>query len=159
MTRAQKELIGFLVKDHWDRLVQYAYRKTGDRELAKDLAQEVMLVACAKAQILEKHPYPEAWCYTTLHNLIMRECKKAYHANEALTAEIYPSICPADEFTLDECLPINLAPTERELIVLRLKYGLSVTQIAEQKGLSYAACRKQISRAYEKCRKLLEKEK
>ena len=74
MTRSQKELIGSLVKNHWDKLAQHAYRKTGDRELSKDLAQEVMLVACAKVHVLEKHHHPVAWCYTTLNNLVMSCC-------------------------------------------------------------------------------------
>lgn len=158
MTRSQKELIGSLVKNHWDKLAQHAYRKTGDRELSADLTQEVMLVACAKIQSLEKHRYPVAWCYTTLNNLVMREYKKAYHANEVLVPEIYPTIRPADELTLDECLPADLTPTERKLIILRVEEGLSTAQIAERMGLSNTACRKQISRAYEKCRKLFEKE-
>lgn len=159
MTRSQKELIGSLVKNHWDKLAQYAYRKTGDIELSKDLVQEVMLVACAKVQVLENHHCPIAWCYTTLNHLIMRECKKAYHANEVLTPEVYPAVRQVGELTLDDCLPADLMPAERELIILRVEEGFSTAQIAEQKGLSNSACRKQISRAYEKCRKLFEKEK
>lgn len=158
MTRSQKELLGSLVKNHWDKLAQHAYRKTGDRELSADLTQEVMLVACAKIQSLEKHRYPVAWCYTTLNNLVMREYKKAYHATEVLAPEIYPTVRPADELTLDECLPADLTPTERKLIILRVEEGLSTAQIAERMDLSNTACRKQISRAYEKCRKLFEKE-
>ena len=157
MTRSQKELIGSLVKNHWDKLAQHAYRKTGDRELSKDLVQEVMLVACAKVQVLEKHHHPVAWCYTTLNNLVMREYKKSYHANEVLTPEIYPTVRPVDELTLDECLPADLTQAERELIILRVEEDLSTAQIAERIGLSNTACRKQISRAYEKCRRLFEK--
>lgn len=158
MTRSQKELIGSLVIAHWDKLAQLAYRKTGDVELSKDLAQEVILTACVKIRELEKHPLPLAWCYSTLNNLIMREHKKAYRANEIVTDEIYPLIQPVNELSLDDCLPDNLSPAERELIILRMEEGLSTAQIAQMKGISNVACRKQLSRAYEKCRKFFKKE-
>lgn len=98
MTRSQKDLIGSIVTKHWDKLVQLAYRKTGDTELSKDLAQEVILTACVKIETLEKHPLPLAWCYSTLNNLIMRAYEAAYRTNEIITDETTqakpPSIPP-----------------------------------------------------------------
>lgn len=158
MTRSQKDLIGSIVTKHWDKLVQLAYRKTGDTELSKDLAQEVILTACVKIETLEKHPLPLAWCYSTLNNLIMRAYEAAYRTNEIITDEIYPKISSVDELTLEDCLPNTLSPAERELIILRVGKGLSTAEIAQIKGISNTAIRKQISRAYEKCRKLLKKE-
>ena len=102
MTRSQKDLIGSIVTKHWDKLVQLAYRKTGDTELSKDLVQEVILTACVKIETLEKHPLPLAWCYSTLNNLIMRAYEAAYRTNEIITDEIYPEIPSVDELTLED---------------------------------------------------------
>ena len=155
MTALQQELLCQLMHKLSSIMLQYAYRKTGDAALAEDLVQAAFLAACTKAAVLEYHPKPAAWLYDTLNKLILRELSKAYHSREFPIHTLDSFGREPELLKLADHLPHGLTSAEQELILLRVEDGLSHREIAEQKGISEAACRQRVSRALQKCRKLM----
>ena len=60
------------------------------------------------------------------------------------------------DLPMEEYLPHSLSEKERELLLWRIRDGLSFQEIADRRGLTEAACRKQVSRLMQKCRQLLD---
>lgn len=157
MDKEQRRLLHRLVMQHSEGLTALAYRLTGDWTLAEDLVQETFLTACYKVDQLSCHPNPAGWLYTTLHNHIRRELRRAQR-NELPLDEAIGSI-PASNRSLAQLLPEELSSQERELLLLRIEQGLSIRQIAQHFGITEAACRQRLSRAIKHSRALLETEK
>ena len=55
-------------------------------------------------------------------------------------------------------IPDSLSDSDRELLLLRFRDELSHREIAQRRGISEPACRKQLSRAVQRCREALKKE-
>lgn len=155
MTKEQNELIARLFSKNGKRLSQLVYRYTGSTELAEDLIQETMLIACMKIDVLAEHENQEGWLAKTLWNLSKREMSKAYHSEVPLELEYIRGNYKMD-LSMDLFLPSELNDKEKEIILMRIDQGMSYTEIAAKKGLSEDACRQQLSRAIRKCRALME---
>lgn len=158
MTPEQDDYITALVEEYGKRLIELAYRYTGDAELAKDIFQTAMLTACRKIEIVQAHENVGGWLYKTVGNLACREMKKAHHRETSLEPETVEGLSGI-ELPLDFSLPDGLRPPEREILLLRVEQELSYGQIAEIKGLKESACRQQMSRAVRKCRQLMLRER
>lgn len=156
MTGDQNELITRCVKEYGGQLMQMAYRYTGDAELAKDLVQETMLIACFKITAFSVHENPKGWLMKTLWNLAAREKKKAYRKDVPLEADYIEGIAGI-ELPMEYYLPPGLKEQEREIILMRIDRGMSYAEVAEIKGISEEACRQQLSRAVRRCKELMEK--
>lgn len=154
MTEQQHQFIFRLYQEHSPRMIQYAARKTGDRDQAEDLVQEAFLIACIKILEVEDHAKPVGWLYSTLNNHLKRVNRHPtlsldqLHEN-ALTAEL--------STPLELLMPRELSDTARKIVMLRVGEERSYTEIAEEMGMSEAACRKQMSRAIKLFQKNLEK--
>lgn len=158
MTEKQMAFIDKLFERHANSLVQFAYRRTGDEEFAKELVQETFLTACCKPEKICNHEKPVAWLYDTLNKLTMREKGRAFRSAEIPLPD-YDLIGDNDlRLPMEFHLPAGLKEKERELILLRADRGMSFAEIAELRGISEDACRQQISRVTRKCRALLEKD-
>lgn len=158
MTEKQMAFINKLFERHATSLVQYAYRRTGDEEFAKDMVQETFLTSCCKPEKICNHEKPVAWLYDTLKKLMMRATARAYRSAEIPLPD-YDLIGDDDlHLPMDIHLPAGLKGKERDLILLRIDRGMSFAEIAELKGITEVACRQQISRVTRKCQRLLEKE-
>lgn len=158
MTSDQKEQIGRLMRQHAPLMVQLTYRRTGDPQLAEELVQETFLTACQKADVVCAHEKPLAWLYQTLHYLTLRELNKAQHSREEGCEELNDLMGTEDPVSLREVLPRGLTTEEQRILILRFEYRLSHKEIAEELGLTEAACRKQVSRAIQKCRRYIKRE-
>lgn len=156
MNKEQRRLLHRLVMQHGEDLTALAYRLTGDWSLAEDLVQETFLTACYKVDQLSCHPNPAGWLYTTLHNHIRRELRRAQH-NELPFDEAIGTFTASDR-PLAQLLPEKLPLQERELLLLRIEQGLSIRQLAQHFGITEAACRQRLSRAVKHSRALLETE-
>lgn len=160
MNAAEHDLIVSLYEKNAVRMEQYAFRLTGDETLAQDLVQEAFLTAIFKIDTLAVHQKPDAWLFKTLHYIIKRELDLKYRKAEV-------SLEYADAFfqeikaasPLEEVLPKTLSKAERELLILRFEKQWSYDAVAEYKGVTVVACRKQVSRAVRHFKAELEKEK
>lgn len=158
MNTDQSDFISALHLKYAPSMVQLTYRRIGDAELAKELVQETFLIACCKSTMICSHNNPAGWLFNTLKKLTMREMKKAYHSEIPLSYDFADE--PEDEvLSVEMYIPKGLTDKDRELVLWRVKEELSFKEIANIRGISEVACRKQISRAFQKCRDFLSKEK
>lgn len=155
MTKEQNELITKLFEENGKRLSQLAYRHTGSAELAEDLLQETMLVACMKAEALLHHENQRGWLTKTIWNLATREMKKAYHSELSLELDYLSGETQID-LPMEFYFPPGLSDSYREIILMRLEREMTYAEIAEERGISEDAARQQVSRAIRKCRELMQ---
>jgi len=156
---APEELIAVLHRENASAMAQYAYRLTGDPEIAQDLVQETFLTAILKKEQLSAHPAPRLWLFTTLRYKIMREMDRAYRRAEKTPVDEEKEAAAPPLEKLSDSLPRELSDREREILTLRFEEERSYLEIAEKEGVAEAACRQQVSRAVRHCRALLEREK
>ncbi len=68
LTPPEEEFTGFF-RENRTQLVALAYLWCGDREEAIDLAQETLTRTWERWESVSRHPNPEAWARSVLHNL------------------------------------------------------------------------------------------
>lgn len=147
MTLAQSETLHDLFKQHSKKMAEAAYRYVGDTELAKDLVQEVFVLAAAKADVVCSHKNSPGWLFKTLHNVVMREMDRAYHKQEILVENVMDEVESDLSLHMEAYFPKGLKEEERKLILLRIRDKLSHAEIAELLGMREATARQNVSRA------------
>ena len=160
MTESQNRMLVALYERYAAHMVQLTYRRLRNEELAKDIVQNVFLLACCKAEDLFRGgDKPRAWLYRALENLTRQERRKAYFQREQSLDETERELRAQDDglHHLLESLPTGLKEEEREILILRIQACLTYEEIAEKYGIEQDACRKRYSRAVEHCRNLLKK--
>lgn len=155
----QNEWFDQLYREHSARLFKQAFYVLHDRHLAEDLVSETFLILLYKQQALRDHPNILGWLSQTLKNLIYDEIKSARHRletplvydNAAFTMDTYRQ-------ALDELLPKELLPKEREILILLFEEQFSYEEIAQRLGISVSNCRTRAFRAKAHYKALLMKE-
>lgn len=156
MNRKQHELIVSLHNDCFERMRSIVYRKTGDICLAEEIAQETFLVAIIKVDDLMGHEKPEGWLFKTLNNIILREMDRVYRRTECPLDGAMELLYHEDDIPFELMLPKELSSYDKEMLILRLDKQWSYEQIADYRGITQAACRKQMSRAVARCKEFME---
>jgi len=87
-----------VVAEYYAPILAAAERRTGDRELAQEVAQGVFTLLARKAESVEKHDNLAAWLFTTTRNLSlqglrgkMRYTRKIEALGQELQSEIAPT--------------------------------------------------------------------
>lgn len=161
MTDAQNQEIVALYERWAKMMVHLTVRRLHNMELAKDLVQEVFLLACCKAdEMFNRGDNPKAWLFRTLENITMQERKKSYFLKEFSVDDIsgYQPMTEKeinDSIGLAELLPRELREDDRNILVWRLEKRLTYEDISKRCGLSPDACRQRYSRAVRRCKELL----
>lgn len=150
-------MISSLYVTYYNRLYQVGYRITGNRELTLDLIQNTFLLALFRSETLARHPRPEAWLAKTLTNLIKNEKRRMANRNLSLD-NLNALAAPETAGTLDELLPTQLPPKDREILLWKYEQRLDYREMADRLGISESGCRDRVARAVKRCRKLLGKE-
>lgn len=128
---------------------RFVRRRTGSREDAEDLTQEVFAAAVAalgEARLQGEAP-PLAWLYTVARRRLIDRLR----APSILPLDGEPtsgeerSYGPAIVAALVEGLRL-LAEQQRRVVVMKVFEGRSFAEIAAQTGASEEACRMQLSR-------------
>ena len=155
----QNEWFDQLYREHSARLFKQAYYVLHDSHLAEDLVEETFLILLYKQRDLVKHPNLAGWLSLTLKNLILDELKSARHRLEMPLISDESAIC-VDTYhqPLDELLPKELLPIEREILILLFEEQLSYEEIAQQLGISVLNCRTRAFRAKAHYKALMAKE-
>jgi len=143
-----------VVAEYYAPILAAAERRTGDRELAQEVAQGVFTLLARKAESVEKHDNLAAWLFTTTRNLSlqglrgkMRYTRKIEALGQELQSEIAPT---SDALALLEEGIDSLREREREIVLARYFDGLSFRKIAENTGKSESACKMQLRRSLDK---------
>lgn len=157
MTQEQRMFIEQLAQLHGRRMAQLTYRRLGDHDTTKDIVQETFLIACCKVKEVYEHENPPGWLYLTLHNLTKRELNR--RKREVICDDIQSlPVFVEDDLPMELFLPNTLSAKDRELLLMRLRDGLTFEEIAELRGITVVACRQQMSRAVRRCREALTEE-
>lgn len=165
-SRRDEEAFRLLAKRHLGLVFHTALRRTGNRPLAEEISQNVLLAMARKSETLAKDPERlPAW----LHRATLFESSKAMRAEsnyqqrkgkfdggadgdlspdevESLWTEALPHLDPA----LD-----RLSEADRGILLLHYFEGQPFPQIAERLGKNLAAVQKQSRRALEKLSRIL----
>jgi len=145
-----------LVRVFSPRVAFLAFVRTHDAEVARDLAQEVLLaVVCAlrNGQLHEAERLP-GFVYGTARNLINNYLRKRTRlpAEDPIDATLYTASAPdpvenRERRALVRRALAGLTSTDRRILLLTLVDGLKPTEIAARLGLTSEVVRTRKSRA------------
>ena len=156
-----------LYRRHSPALVRRLTRKTGCRELARDLANETFLkvlgLAPAKLQSIEQ---PQAYLWRVSVNLL-RDWGRA----RLLSERSRPMLDAANQKLVDQVSFLEsrdtirrleqaigkLRPRTREIFLAHRIKGLTYSEIADETGLTVKGVEKQMSKAIAKIDRLLDR--
>jgi RNA polymerase sigma-70 factor (ECF subfamily) len=145
------DFLSDLYVQYHESLVRVLYRRTGDRERAEELTQEVFARAVASPP---RNPRP--WLFAVALNLVREEGRRATRQGRRL--ELYraeqPTMTssPDDDLVRDEKVTkvrhalSQLTERDREALLLQAE-GFSYDEIAETTGLAKGAIGTTLARA------------
>jgi RNA polymerase sigma factor (sigma-70 family) len=142
-----------LFRAHWHTVLGYLARRTGDRVLAEELAQETFARATAAFLGWRGGP-PAAWLLAIARNVLIDHHRRGRHL-----VPIEDTMVPAQDFpsTAVEVrdLLARLPPNSRRLLELVYLDGFSQAEVAAMTNRTPIAVRTAVWRAREALRALL----
>lgn len=150
-----------LVRRHLNLVHAAALRITRDPDLAKDVSQAVFIALANQASKLAGHPVLAGWLHRTTRNIAAQTIRSETrrHARERM-ADLMPEPSDPDPGwqhiapQLDAALS-DLAPADRNAILLRYFENQSAHQMAERLGITPEAAQKRVTRAVERLKEKL----
>ncbi len=147
-----------LYRAHASRLTRFLARRTGSRDDAQDLVQDVFSrfagLGQAKVNTIER---PEAYLNRVtrnlLRNLVKTKSRRSAHLhvvadNESLAGPDQQRLLESrDMLRRLEAAMLKLKPKTREIFMAHRLDGMSYAEIAERTGLSMKGVEKQMSKA------------
>jgi RNA polymerase sigma-70 factor (ECF subfamily) len=160
LTDAQQRWLAQLYEQMYPSLFVYAQAHLADSHTAEEVVQETFKIACMKIDTLAESPAPNGWLMTTLKH-VMRNAQR----RQALTAAIFDTSDKFDEnrasaLTNDVNLEFDIACTQvigqqdYEMLKQAVLKQATISDIAQEFGLSEQACYKRIQRNKQKLRKI-----
>jgi RNA polymerase sigma factor (sigma-70 family) len=149
-----------LVQRHQSMVLGAAARRTGNIEMARDVAQQVFVLLARKAAHLLRHERLAGWLYQTASYEAAKiwkseQRRQARHAELAVLASP-ESLCNEQWQGLEDAM-IALGSSDREAIVMHYFQDQSYAEMAAASALSEAAMRKRVSRALEQLSRQLQR--
>ncbi len=154
--------LGTLVQRHQRRVLEVAYRMTGDHALAQDIGQEAFLRVWRSA----KRYKPTAQFTTWLYRIIVNLCLDEFKRRKPITGDVpdgadacsyqAETVVEARERATAVQLAIAALPDrQRVAVVLHRFSGLTVRTTADATGWSESAVESLLVRAYAALRQSL----
>ena len=138
-------------------------RRTGDEEGAKEVTQNVFLMACRKLDELKNVKRPAAWFHRAAmlesSNYLRAERRRRKHLEKFASEHGEPVVVPLEEGwrgPLDEALNA-LGESERELVLGRYFEGCSFQELAGRRDSTPDAVRVRLTRILEKLSAVLKR--
>jgi len=159
--KQKQQFLEKLYIEHAEWLHSLARRHLNNYELARDVVQEVFLIAQTKIDDLIVHENPVGWLCLTTYYAADRERRKLCHKDVPLAEHDHTMqfAQPDIEPRLAELLPDDFGDDEKKLLVLRYEEEYSYSEIADLCDMSQANCRQKMSRLRKKLKKIYEKPK
>ncbi len=163
-TNKEKDIFMELYDTHADAIFRFCYFKTGNREVAKDLTQDVFIKVFNHMEkgTAEELRSPKSFVYAIAKNTVIDYWRKSKSLTEdSLPEGFFESIPDTHtiESTVDYSIILSvldkLPPSDREVILLRYIEDLSSKEMAQVLGERENTILVRISRAKEKLRILL----
>jgi len=142
----------------WDENAQalknWLIKKTGDREYAEDLLQDIFIKALQNKTRFCTLTHAKSWLFTIARNTLIDSYRKA---KLDIYAYSYPTAQQetAPIVNLQQCLSRvlgELDEQDKEVIELCDMQGLSQNDYAKRKGLTLSASKSRVQRARKKLR-------
>ena len=163
MTQADKKWVNELYMEISPKLFRIAKRRLGDEDEAQNVVQDTFADLIKKIETVRKHPNPEGWLVNALKIFIIRELdnQKKRSEREITLPELYEQTSGEPGYVphLQDILPLELTPREKDLLVWYYEKGLSYEEISRRLGIPILTCRTQMHRAKKHYQKLAEQEK
>ncbi len=137
-----------IVRQYQRLVLGVALRRTGDAEMARDVAQQVFATLAAKACMLLGRTNVAGWLYQAASHIGARAMQaetRRRGAHERLAKE--PRDAGDAQWPLVEDALARLGEGERESLVLHFFQDLSYPEMARVLSIEEAAARKRVSRA------------
>ena len=139
-----------LFERHHLAVFRFLLRVTGDRDLAKDLTQEVFLRVVRAASDYLDTGHALAWLFTIARNVVRDRHRELARRVTVVplehAAHVGASEPAVSTLELDRALA-TLQEADREVFLLRDTVGLSYQEIADLTSTSVAAVRSRLHRA------------
>ncbi|MGB2986882.1 MAG: sigma-70 family RNA polymerase sigma factor [Phycisphaerae bacterium] len=162
LATGDRTALGTLVKRHQRRVLELAFRTTGDHALAEDIGQEAFLRVWRSAKRYE----PTAQFTTWLYRIVVNLCLDAFKRRKPTTGDVPDAI---DSGAAGQATEIEqrergaavqravtaLPDRQRVAVVLHRFSGLTVRLTAEATGWSESAVESLLVRAYSVLRQSL----
>lgn len=146
-----------------------ALRRTGNSQLAEEIAQNVFAIMAKKAKALRRHPSLTAWALETTKYQsanAMRSEKRRRRKVEALIGQAATQDPASSNAMEDQCIWKDAVPfldealdrlpsQDRKVILQRFYEEKKFTEIAGESGQTVDACKKRSQRALQKLSALL----
>lgn len=151
---AEDDAFEAFFRAHEREVFGYLWRITGDEHASYDLAQETFVRAWQRFERVHRYDQPRAWLFRVATNLAsnlrrhrsVRAAATAQLASGAALTGEDPTVgiveSDAVRATLD-AMPVK----QRAALLLRVVYGLSLSELAHALGTSEAAAKMTLSRA------------
>ncbi len=119
-----------------DRLFTYAFFRLGDREEARDVAQDVFLAAWQRLPSFEyRHEgsFP-AWLFRIAHNIVVGRIRKSHRHPVSVVEELPEESIEFEGEAVSRRLVVDLLSrlpeAQREVVTLRFLAGMSLADVA-----------------------------
>lgn len=146
-----------LYKTHYKKLKNMVWRIVGNEALAEDITHETFLNLLNKRHELEGHPNISGWLFTVARKIVQNEMRKAYHSRELpLLEEAIVHLYEREE-RLDEILPENMSPSERQVLIWLYDEQLDISEVARRLNIPEVTVRSKAFRGRRHYKKYLEK--
>lgn len=159
MNTVQSNLIERLYFEMYDMLLIYARNSLDEDSLAEEAVQETFRIACQKPEHLFESPNPKGWLVNTLKNVI-RNMKRSRKSAQMLLSKYLAvqtkEIAFSETKVSLEVMYENVADTEEFKLIKEMAIdGRSHLEMATDRGITVAACKKRVQRAKETLQKKL----
>lgn len=143
-------------------LVAHAYRLLADRDIARDVVQDILLALWQKRETLQLTTSLSAYLYIATRNRIFDQISHQEIVNRYVDSAmnfVEQGRSPSDDRVIEKELialverEIKLLPENMRIaFILRKQEDLSYAEVAEQLGISEAAAKQQVYNAVKSLR-------
>ncbi len=154
-----------LYKELFGNFVGYVKQVVDDKKIAEDIVQECFIIAYKKQDAMLTSPNPRGWLFWVLKNTLRNDSRVRKSVSRDLILVPYDGWLnnipdeKSSEEDIDFLYNDLLQYEEYELLKKFAVDKVPQQELAEEKGISLAACKQKIYRAKIKLRKILEKVK
>ena len=154
------EVVRSLVENH-SEFLRFVESRVGSRDLAKEIVQEAFARGIDKIESLREAESATAWFYRALRNAVIDHHRRNQVSQKALAAfasELEPYVEPSEEVRDVVCkcvsrLAATLKPEYADALAQIEVEGVSVSDFAEQRGISSNNAAVRVFRARDALRK------
>ncbi len=163
--RPDADSLADLFEQYYDRIARYIASRTGDRDLAEDMAGDVFVRAVESFSSYQERGLPiQAWLFRIAHNLVIDHYRRSSRRQTVAiddAMELAGDADPTAEVELRLSMErvgemlVRLNPAQQEVISLRFMGGLSAEEAGAVMGRTAGAIRELQRTALKALRALL----